>query len=407
VPSPDKKVMEVEGIPGFLVTDIDDGTLAKMAEAVIRCMNMREGEAVWIRAGLHSWRFVEHIRHGLLVKGITSVATMASDWYIERIYRDVPEKYFALTPKEQKALAEAVDGVITIESPWDPTVMAKLPREKLNARTSGFFPVRKIILSKKWCYVGYPSEPMARTHGIPYGELKRLIIEGMLYDLDKLRSDCDKVAAALRGADWVRIKDEMGTDLELRISGRRINKDDGIISDEDVAKGDTGSNMPAGEVFIAPVETVGEGTLYCPLTRDRFTRKIIKGVKLVFKEGRLVLDKCEAEENEEDLKKTLESCLKIDEEKVRKGEIPEVRTINVAELGIGLNRAIDKAIGYILTDEKIGGSVHVAIGSNKTYGGTSESTLHWDFVTIPKVTIEVIYMDGSSRIIMEDGELKI
>jgi len=300
-----------------------------------------------------------------------------------------------------------VDAVITIEQPWDPLVMARIPREKLNARISGFYPVRKVILSKKWCYVGYPSEPMARSFGIPYEELKKLIIGGMLYDQEKLVSDCEKVARALRGADWVHITDEFGTDLELRISGRRINKDDAVISDEDVAVGDTGSNLPAGEVFIAPIETEGEGRLYCPLTRDRFTRRVIKGVELVFKNGRLVLDECKAEENEEDLKRTIESCMKIDEEKVRKGEIPELRTINVAELGIGLNMAIDRAIGYILTDEKIGGSIHVAIGANKTYGGTSESTLHWDFVTAPKATIEVIYMDGSSRVIMEEGKLTL
>ena len=399
--------MSAGEVPGFLKTDIDDDTLAKMAKAIVRCMNMREGEAVWVRAGLHAWRLVEHIRYELLMGGVTSLATFSSDWFIERAYTDAPKEHLAITPKDAKALAEGVDGVITIEYPWDPMVMAKIPREKLDARTSGFFPVRKTILAKKWCYAGYPSEPMARAHGVSYEELKRLIIGGMLYDPEKLKSDCDRVARALEGADWVHITDEFGTDLRLRIRGRRINEDDAIISDEDVARGDTGSNMPAGEVFIAPIETEGEGKLYCPLTRDRFTRRLIRGVELVFENGRLVLDRCRAEENEEDMKRSIEGCLRIDEEKVRKGEIPEVRTINVAELGIGLNMAIDKAIGYILTDEKIGGSIHVAIGANKTYGGTSESTLHWDFVTAPRATVEVIYVDGSSQTIMEGGRLKI
>jgi len=71
-------------IPGFLKTDIDDETLAKMAKAIVRCMNMREGEAVWIRAGLHAWRLVEHIRYELLMNGVTSLATLSSDWFIER-----------------------------------------------------------------------------------------------------------------------------------------------------------------------------------------------------------------------------------------------------------------------------------------------------------------------------------
>ena len=334
-------------VPGFLLTDIDDETLSRMAKVVVRCMNMREGESVWIRSGIHTWRFVEHIRYELLMRGVTSIATLTSDWFVERAYRDVPKEYFAITPKDEKGLAEAVDGVISIERPWDPSIMARVPREKLDARTAGFFPVRKIILSKKWCYVGYPSEPMARSLGVPYEDLRRLIINGILYDPEKLASDCEKVAGALRGADWVHITDEFGTDLELRITGRRINKDDAIISDEDVAVGDTGSNLPAGEIFIAPIETEGEGRLYCPLTRDRYTMRLIKGVTLVFKDGRLVLDKCSAEENEEDFRRTIEGCLKIDQEKARRGEIPEVRTINVAELGIGLNGAIDKALSLI------------------------------------------------------------
>jgi len=80
----------------------------------------------------------------------------------------------------------------------------------------------------------------------------------------------------------------------------------------------------------------------------------------------------------------------------------EVRTTNIAELGIGCNPAIDKAIGYILTDEKLGGSVHVAFGSNFSYGGTSKSSMHWDFVTHPSATIEIV---DTGKVIMKDGKI--
>ncbi|MHA2231346.1 MAG: aminopeptidase, partial [Candidatus Hodarchaeales archaeon] len=78
---------------------------------------------------------------------------------------------------------------------------------------------------------------------------------------------------------------------------------------------------------------------------------------------------------------------------------------NIAELGIGLNNAITNAIGYILTDEKIGGTVHVAFGNNSSFGGISKSNLHWDFVSAVGVNIEVTYKDGSSKLIMEDGKM--
>ncbi len=93
---------------------------------------------------------------------------------------------------------------------------------------------------------------------------------------------------------------------------------------------------------------------------------------------------------------TFKRCLEIDKKE------ETVRTTNIAELGIGCNPAIDKAIGYILTDEKVGGSVHIAFGSNISYGGTAKSSMHWDFVTHPSATIEII---DTKEIIMRDGKL--
>ena len=165
--------------------------------------------------------------------------------------------------------------------------------------------------------------------------------------------------------------------------------------DKDIEMNDLGNNLPAGELFIAPHEMYGEGTLYCPITMDRFTKKLIKNVTLFFKNGKLMLEECKGN-NVEQLIKTFNHCKEIDK---KEGEL---RTLNVAELGIGSNPAIDKAIGYILTDEKLGGSIHLAFGSNLSYGGTSKSCMHWDFVTDPSVTIEVA---DTKEIVMEEGRI--
>lgn len=384
----------------YFGTDIDDETLGRMADAVVRCINVKRGEAVWIRGGLHSWRLVELIRLKLFALGVTSTATMVSDWYMEKAYKEVPEDCFRLTPKEKLALAKSVDAYIAIEHPWDPTIKHGFPRSKLSAAADGFHPIREVIINeRKWCYVGYPTKPMARAFGISYEELKRMIVGGMLYDPEELYRKCWAIARMLEGADTIHVTDELGTDLTLRIRGRRVNISDGFISEEDLKRGENGANLPTGEVFIAPEETWGQGTLHCPITRDRQTNKLIRGLNLVFRDGRLVVDECTADEGLEDFRKTLESHVEIDRKRYG-----EVRTLNVAELGIGLNERINRAIGYILTDEKIGGSIHVAIGDNKSYGGTSRSSLHWDFVTTNRETIEVTYVDGSRKVIMEDGK---
>jgi len=131
------------------------------------------------------------------------------------------------------------------------------------------------------------------------------------------------------------------------------------------------------------------------------TNKIIKNTHLRFKEGKLLIDEVTSEENQSALINTFKDSEKIDREK----NVPELRTYNVAELGIGCNPEITKAIGYILTDEKINGSVHLAFGSNKMMGGTSVSQLHWDFVTAPQANITVEYKNGTKKQIMEKGIL--
>ena len=114
------------------------------------------------------------------------------------------------------------------------------------------------------------------------------------------------------------------------------------------------------------------------------------------KDGKLLLDECTAGTNRDLMIDSFKKGMEIDKEE------EEVRTTNIAELGIGCNPAIDKAIGYILTDEKLGGSVHVAFGSNFSYGGTSKSSMHWDFVTHPSATIEIV---DTGKVIMKDGKI--
>jgi len=111
-----------------------------------------------------------------------------------------------------------------------------------------------------------------------------------------------------------------------------------------------------------------------------------------------LLDRVTASKNLDALVSSFKECEQLD-----KAKFDPVRTMNLAELGIGYNPNIKKAIGYILTDEKVTGTVHVAFGLNMGYGGNSDSTMHWDFVTAPGVNIEVDRLDGKTVQVMEKG----
>ena len=112
--------------------------------------------------------------------------------------------------------------------------------------------------------------------------------------------------------------------------------DDGLISDEQIEKGDLGGNLPAGEVFFPPREKQGEGKIFCPLTKDRYSNRIIKNLMLEFKEGKLQMEKITADNDLDVLIQAFKQCEEID----KKNNVPEIMTYNVAELGIGCNPKI-------------------------------------------------------------------
>ncbi len=375
--------------------------VVKCAESIVNGMNLKRGEAVVIRGGTHTQDLLEEIGILCYKKDAQPLIMATTDNYSARIYDEIPRKTLETTPKHYLGTIKGADAYIVVEPYKDPQIQTKFPREKVEARTKATVPIRKELYGeetnkgKKWTYAGWPTQEAAKFYNMDYNDLERLIIEGIMVPAATLRGYTSKLAKHLKGKDIVHITDKKGTDFTCKIHGRRINEDDGVVDDHDIEMNDLGNNLPAGELFIAPHENFGQGTLYCPITKDRFTNKIVKDITLHFKDGKLLLDECIAGFNQDQMIDTFARCLKID-----KKEEKEVRTTNIAELGIGCNPAIDRAIGYILTDEKVGGSVHVAFGSNSGYGGTSKSSVHWDFVTDPSATVEIV---DTKESIMKDG----
>ena len=142
-----------------------------------------------------------------------------------------------------------------------------------------------------------------------------------------------------------------GTDLRLNVEGRTWVNSDGK------------RNMPSGEVFTGPHETSAEGVIRFTIpTAPRGV--VVEDVTLEFREGKVVNAK--AERGDAYLQATLET---------------DAGARYLGELGIGTNFGIDRPIGAILFDEKIGGTVHLAIGrSYPETGGTNESVVHWDMI---------------------------
>ena len=382
------------------------------AENIVKSINMKkEGEFVLVKGGFYAHELLEEIGLSVLRKGGIPHISYTSDYYDQSIFQDEQIKPETLekTPLHYLKLIEEIDAYIVIEPLEDPSIRNAVPKVKLDAFSKSQARLKDVLYGfrekyapgKKWCYAAWPSKKAADFYKIDYEIFKHFIVDGISIPAEVIRKIVKNLGDKFENAKKVHISDDYGTDFWVSVENRVKILDDGILSDAQIALGDLGGNLPAGEVFFPPHEKQGEGKIFVPLTKEKYTHKILKNLELFFKDGKLLLDKVSADVNLEVLIEAFKQREEID----RANKVPEIRTYNVGELGIGCNPVITKAIGYILTDEKINGSAHVAFGFNKSFGGTSISQMHWDFVTAPRANITIEYLDGTKKQIMENGKL--
>lgn len=181
------------------------------------------------------------------------------------------------------------------------------------------------------------------------------------------------IAEKLTGATHARIE-KNGSVFECSLAGRAGIASTGIYTEP----GQSG-NLPSGEAYIAPLEGNAHGVLL--VDGSIVGLGLLRSpIRLIVQDGLLV--RAEGERAEEWLAKL--------------GASKEAR--NVAELGIGTNPQA-RLTGVILEDEKAAGTVHVAFGSNATFGGTIQAGVHMDGV----ITQPTLYLDD--QLIMKDGAL--
>ncbi|MEJ2103227.1 MAG: aminopeptidase [Ignavibacteriaceae bacterium] len=211
------------------------------------------------------------------------------------------------------------------------------------------------------------------------GITKDVMIRGMNADYKAISKRTIKLQKILEKGKEVRVTAPAGTDISFKIAGRKIIPSKGLFH----AKGESG-NLPTGETFLAPVEGTSNGVFVVDGSmaglgliknanirievKDGFATKISGGI----------------------LAKKLKTML----DKVGK----DAR--NIAEFGIGTNDSA-KLSGVLLEDEKVMGTIHIALGNNVSMGGSVNVPIHLDGV-VKKPTV---WMDG--KLLMENGSFLI
>lgn len=197
----------------------------------------------------------------------------------------------------------------------------------------------------------------------------------MSVDYELLRSRGARLAAALTTAESCRITSASGTDVVLRISGRRATADDGNLQEPGAF-----GNLPAGEAYIAPLETVGDGVIVFDgaLADHGLLRAPLR---VHIEAGRAVYAHGEAAD-------WLLSTLDAGGEHGR----------SIAEIGIGTNPGAELC-GLVAIDEKVLGTAHLAFGTSASFGGINQAGVHIDGM-LRAPTIEL-----DDEPLMEEGRL--
>ena len=223
----------------------------------------------------------------------------------------------------------------------------------------------------RWNLCWVPTEAFAQKAKMSMDDTVDFFFSAVLRDWSEEAKNYEEIRKVVQAGKEFRV---IGKDTDLTFSneGRKFTLSDGT------------KNMPGGEVFTAPLETSVEGKIYFDIPSSR-GGQIIKDIYLEFSKGKVV--KSQAKEGQEFLEKALE----IDE-----------GAKYVGEFAIGTNYGITRGVLDTLFDEKIGGTMHMALGqAYKECNGVNKSDLHWDMIKDLREEGE-IYLDGKK--IFKKGE---
>ena len=306
-------------------------------------------------------------------RGANLLARYSSD-EMTRAYLRAHDGDFAADPAFERALYERADSVLSLRGTRNTRATADVPDETRQAHDGARQAIREARLATDWVSTLHPTRALAQQAGMSYPVYRDFVYDAVLRDWGSLAEEMSRLKTLLDEGDEVHIRTESGTDLTLDIRGRSaVNSAASVAYDS--------HNLPSGEVFTAPADAAGRVCFDVPMT---IRGRRVRDVELTLKDG-VVVDWTAGEGAD-----VLTSVIETDTGSRRFGE-----------LGVGMNRGIDRATDQILFDEKMAGTVHLALG--RAYDaclpeGESgvESAVHVDLITGMEAEGSSIEIDGET-----------
>jgi aminopeptidase len=340
---------------------------------VERSLDVQPGWQVIVRSSPLARPLLEAIAGCLARRGAhmltrLSYASIHSAWVSE-----APEALLEAVAPVDMHMWETADALLAIEAPENTREGAAIaPDRRVLLARAGRASHRRVMSGEMpWVGCQFPTPALAQDAGMSLSAYEDLLYSACLLDWDEQGRQMRRIADRFDQASLVRIVGE-GTDLTLSLEGRLAMVDDGH------------RNMPGGEVFYCPLEDSADGVISYSEFPAVYGGQLVEGVRLRFRQGQVV--EASARSGEEFLLKMLAT---------------DPGASRLGELGIGCNPGIQRHMRNTLFDEKIYGTVHLAVGNGFPFGGgTNVSSVHWDMVKDLRNGGH-IYCDG--ELVQENG----
>ena len=330
-----------------------DTRITKLADILVNySLKIKKGERALINASSELAKpLVLEVYKKVLQAGGYPAVNIVFEEMTNIFYKMAAKEQLLDFPKIKFFEAKNVDCFINIRASVNKKALSNIDPKAISQRSKVLMPIQEEIVNRKrWVICNFPTNALAQETDMSLEEYEDFLYGATNINWGKVKKKEMKLKRILDKGNIIRIVGK-DTDLTLSIKGRKA-----ILCFGE-------RNMPDGEVFLSPIEDTAEGQIYYDLPAI-YQGKEVLGICLKFKKGKVIEAKAEKNQG------FLISMLDTDKGARYLGEV-----------GIGTNYGIKHFSKDILFDEKIGGTVHLAVGrSYESAGGKNKSAIHWDMI---------------------------
>ena len=350
-------------------------TLAKLV--VNYALKVKKNENVILSGGIEAEPFLLALYKEIILKGAHPDLRINIRETVPFFFKYAKKHQIEKFPNSFDHQIKNAQKYIGILTETNTRALANCDPKKITARQKITKPITTYICNGKphikRSSVAFPCQALAQEAEMSLNEYENFVYGACLQDWKSIGKRMNQILQVFKKGKFVHLIGK-GVDLKFQIHGDKIK------SDLD------GENIPMGEIFMAPVRESLNGWIKFDYPAIEASKEVTD-IHLKFKDGKVI--KATASRNED----FLHEMLNADE-----------NASYVGEFGIGMNPKITKFTKNLLFDEKIGGTIHLALGTAyKDNGGGNDSIIHWDIVK--DMSKAKIILDG--KIVQQNGRWKV